>query len=63
MSCTFGDNDCIIDYQVVLSGKDNTMGSVFVGGERGENLTSVKPQYSGHLWAMKIDHYKEVASL
>ena len=25
--------------------------------------TTVKPQYSGHLWAMKIDHYKEVASL
>ena len=24
---------------------------------------TVKPRYSGHLWAMKIDHYKEVASL
>ena len=25
--------------------------------------STVKPQYSGHLWAMKIDHYKEVVSL
>ena len=25
--------------------------------------TTVKPQYGGHLWAVKIDHYKEVASL
>ena len=37
---------------MVLSGKDNTMGSVFVGGERGENLTFVYSEtsvYSGHL--------------
>ena len=27
------------------------------------NNNTVKPPYSGHLWAMKIDHYKEVASL
>ena len=39
MSCTFERDGCTVDYQVVLSGAFNTMGSVFVGGERG--LTTV----------------------
>ena len=34
-----------------------------ITGRERVNLNTGKPQYSGHLWAMKIDHYKEVASL
>ena len=40
MSCTFEENSCAVDYQVVLSGPFNTLGSVFVGGERGEFILS-----------------------
>ena len=35
VSCTFEREGCIVDFQVVLSGDFNTMGSVFVGEERG----------------------------
>ena len=38
MSCTFERDGCTVDYQVVLSGPFNTMGSVFVGEERGTQL-------------------------
>ncbi|CAI8055381.1 hypothetical protein GBAR_LOCUS30245 [Geodia barretti] len=34
VSCTFERDGCTVDYQVVLSGAFNNMGSVFVGGER-----------------------------
>ena len=40
MSCTFERGGCTVDYQVVLSGPFNTMGSVFVGEERGEPINS-----------------------
>ena len=40
MSCTFERDGCTVDYQVVLSGPFNTMGSVFVGEERGEPINS-----------------------
>ena len=34
--CQLVQNECIIDYEVVLSGPFNTIGRVFVGDERGE---------------------------
>ena len=40
MSCQFEENSCTVDYQVVLSGPFNTLGSVFVGRERGEFILS-----------------------
>ena len=34
--CELVQNDCIVDYEVVLSGPFDTIGKVFVGEERGE---------------------------
>ena len=39
--CEFQQNDCTVDYQVVLSGPYNIMGRVFVGEERGGLATLV----------------------
>ena len=34
--CELVQNDCIIDYEVFLSGPFDTIGMIFVGEERGE---------------------------
>lgn len=41
MLCQFDQSDCIVDYEVVLSGEFNTMGMVFVGQERGEQHKTI----------------------
>ena len=38
VSCQFDQDDCIVDYDVVLSGPFNTIGTVYVGEERGKQL-------------------------
>ena len=35
VSCLFEQNDCVVDYDVVLSGPNNIIVSVYVGEERG----------------------------